>query len=106
MVGLLRLEFRLPADVRKKGKIFVSQCPLLDVFSQGDTRGEALENLNEAVKLFLQSCLERGTLEQVLRESGFQSAADTASLPRGKREHVTVPISLIASRANAEARAH
>lgn len=100
------MEFRLPAAVKKKGRIFVSQCPLLDVCSQGGTRAQALENLREAIRLFLQSCLERGTLERVLRESGFESAADTGSLPRGKREYVNVPLSLIASRTHAEARAH
>lgn len=100
------MEFRLPAGVRKKGRLFISQCPLLDVYSQGSTRSEALDNLREAVKLFLQSCLERGTLERVLRESGFASAVDTGPLPRGKQDYVNVPLSLIASRANAEARAH
>ena len=104
--GLLRLEFRLPVEIKKKGRIFVSQCPLLDVFSQGNSRAQALENLREAIKLFLQSCLERGTLEQVLKESGFVSATDTGSLPPGKQEYVNVPLSLIASRAHAEARAH
>lgn len=106
MKGLLRLEFRLPADVKKKGRIFVAQCRLLDVFTQGGTRAEAMENLREAIKLFLQSCLERGTLERVLRESGFESTADTGSLPRGKQEYVDVPLSLIASRTHAEARTH
>ena len=104
--GFLRLEFRLPASVKKKGRGFISQCPLLDVYSQGGTRAQALENLREAVKLFLRSCLERGTFERVLQESGFQSATDTGPLPRGKQEYVSVPLSLIASRAHAEARAH
>lgn len=82
MKGLLRLKFRLPAGVKKKGRIFISQCPLLDVHSQGGTCAQALDNLHEAVKLFLQSCLERGTLERVLRESGFASAADSGPLSR------------------------
>jgi len=106
MKGLLRLEFRLPAGVKKKGRLYISQCPLLDVYSQGGTRTEALDNLREAVRLFLQSCLERGTLERVLKESGFESATDTGPLPRGKQEYVKVPLSLIASRAHAEARTH
>lgn len=105
MKGLLRLEFRLPADIKKKGRIFVSRCPLLDVYSQGNTRAKSLENLREAIKLFFESCIARGTLEQVLRESGFESAADAQTLPRGK-EYVDVPLSLIASRRHAEARTH
>lgn len=106
MRGFLRLEFKLPADIKKKGRVFVSQCPLLDVYSQGNSRSEALDNLREAVKLFIESCFQRGTLEQVLRDSGFEAAASVDSVPRRKQEYVNVPLSLIASKRHAEVRAH
>ena len=61
----------LPFVVKKQGPWFVSSCPVLDVCSQGRTRKQAQENLVEALQLFLVSCYERGTLSQVLRESGF-----------------------------------
>ena len=66
----ISIEFELPAKIRKKGGWFISSCPLLDVFSQGDTRAQAERNLIDALESFLISCYERGTLDAVLRESG------------------------------------
>lgn len=66
------LNFKLPAQVKKKGKYYVSCCPVLDVYSQGETKELALENLAEALRLFLISCFERGVLDEVLRDCGFQ----------------------------------
>ena len=63
------MEFKLPAQVRKKGKWFISSCKLLDVHSQGHTREQAERNLKDALATFLLSCYERGTLEIVLREA-------------------------------------
>jgi predicted RNase H-like HicB family nuclease len=89
------MEFKLPAQVRKKGKWFISSCKLLDVHSQGRTRGEAERNLEDALATFLLSCYERGTLEIVLREAGFVPAVGRQpkmkSAGRGRRE-VTVPL--------------
>jgi len=70
IVGI-SIEFELPAKIRKKGAWFISSCPLLDVFSQGRTRSEAENNLVDALASFLTSCYERGTLDAVLRETGF-----------------------------------
>lgn len=38
----------------KEGKHFVSQCLNVDVASFGQSREEAIENLNEAVALYLE----------------------------------------------------
>jgi predicted RNase H-like HicB family nuclease len=58
---------RLPFTIKKDGRLFVSCCPLLDVYSQGRTRHKAIENLGDALQLFLMSCHERGTLRSVLK---------------------------------------
>ena len=62
---------KLPATVKQKRKVFISCCPVLDVCSQGNTKKEALDNLIEALSLFLISCFERGTINEVLKESGL-----------------------------------
>ncbi len=67
----ISMEFELPAKIRKKGKWFISSCPLLDVHSQGHTRDEAERNLVDALASFLISCYERGTLVTILEQSGF-----------------------------------
>jgi predicted RNase H-like HicB family nuclease len=73
----------LPAQVKKKGKWYVSSCPILDVWSQGETKGKALQNLVEALRGFLVSCYERGTLDEVLKDSGFK--------PIEKGEYKVIP---------------
>lgn len=67
------LSFKLPAVIIKGENFYVSTCPVLDVSSQGKTKKEALENLKEALALFLKSCFERGTIDQVLKESQFKA---------------------------------
>ncbi|VAX22844.1 hypothetical protein MNBD_NITROSPINAE04-688 [hydrothermal vent metagenome] len=70
----MRVEFiiRLPFKISKEGRYYVSCCPVLDVGSQATTKKKAKENLIEAVGLFLVSCFERGTLDQVLKDCGFK----------------------------------
>ena len=91
----LRLEFKLPMKIIKKSRWFLASCPVLDVHSQGKTEEAAKKALAEALALFLSSCFELGTLEQVLKECGFVPG----HLPRRSRapreEYVKVPLSLI-----------
>lgn len=62
---------KLPALVKHEDDQFISFCPILDVWSQGESKQRALENLQEALRLFFISCFERGTLQQVLKDCGF-----------------------------------
>lgn len=72
---VLEMTWRLPATVKKDGDWYVSCCPILDVWSQGEDKEEALSNLIAALTGFFVSCFERGTLDAVLRECGFSMAA-------------------------------
>lgn len=67
MDARVQVEFSVPAEVREEGAYFVSGCPALDLYSQGETKEAALDNLGEALQLFLESCYERGTLEEVVK---------------------------------------
>jgi predicted RNase H-like HicB family nuclease len=62
---------RLPYTIKARKKWHVASCGILDVHSQGETKDKAVENLKEAVSMFLVSCYKRGTLEDVLKECGF-----------------------------------
>ncbi|WP_235283164.1 type II toxin-antitoxin system HicB family antitoxin [Methanosarcina sp. 2.H.A.1B.4] len=46
--------YRFSAVVHNEGKWYVSWCPELDVASQGETIEEAIENLKEAIELYLE----------------------------------------------------
>ncbi len=84
-------EVKVPVMIKKKAKAYVSSCAVLDVHSQGETESEARKNIAEAVRLFLITCLERGTLDNVLRECGFKAQKKIARLPKDHR-FITVPI--------------
>ena len=67
---LLRM---MPVEVTFKpsGKYWIGSCPSLDVSTQGESFEHAQQNLKEALALFVESCLVRGTLEEVLRRAGY-----------------------------------
>lgn len=65
------MTLKVPFQVKKNDGWYISSCAILDIHSQGQTEKKAVENLNEALALFLFSCFERGTLVEVLKESGF-----------------------------------
>jgi|SRR5579863_7775833 predicted RNase H-like HicB family nuclease len=91
----ISIEFELPARIRKKGPWFVSSCPLLDVFSQGQTREDAERNLVDALASFLISCYERGTLDAVLRDCGIVPASRSKQLkPAQRRGDIAVRVPL------------
>ena len=87
----------LPCRIRKEGKYFVSWCYPLNVYSQGETQEKALRNLEEAVGLFIASCIRRGTLDKVLKDCGVVlSSKRTRPTPKNRREYeITVPLPFI-----------
>lgn len=46
---------KLTAIIEREGDGYVALCPELDVASQGDTVGEARNNLQEALELFYET---------------------------------------------------
>jgi predicted RNase H-like HicB family nuclease len=78
----VQFQFELPIGVKKQGKWFISWCPVLDLYSQGETREKAVENIIEAVQLFVLSCFERGTLDEVLKQQGFRRIGSRRAPPR------------------------
>ena len=63
---------RLLGVVEKEDGQFVSSCPQLGVASCGDTLDEALDNLDEALELYLNDLEETGDLERVFQEMGVE----------------------------------
>lgn len=82
MKATVQVEFELFGVVKRKGKWYVASCPPLDLTTQGRNKEEAKRNLLEAAELFIVSCIERGTLDQALKELGFVPLkGQIASLP-------------------------
>jgi predicted RNase H-like HicB family nuclease len=51
------------AIIEREDKLYVALCPELDIASQGSSVENALENLKEAVDLFLESRVPRAAFE-------------------------------------------
>ena len=87
------ISVQVPIKLTKRAKWYLASCPVLDVHSQGKTKEAARNNLGQAIQLFLVSCYERGTLDEVLKNSGFRPlhASEARKSPR-VRNVISVPI--------------
>ena len=56
------------------------------------TEAEARKNIEESARLFITSCFERGTLEDVLKECGFRVTSTPLSRKTNDKNFITVPI--------------
>jgi len=59
-------EISFTVHVFREGKTFVAHVPELDVSSCGETADEARRNIKDAVRGFLETAEEMGTLSDIL----------------------------------------
>ena len=59
-------------QIWKERDQFIAHAMPLDVMSSGSTLEEARKALHEAVDLFLTTAAEMGTLDEILRETGYE----------------------------------
>jgi len=75
--------------------MFVAHTPELDISSCATTKTKALGNLQQAVRLFLEEAEKKGSLKQILKESGFSRRNQTLVGPRlVGTKRVTIPLPL------------
>lgn len=97
MTESIALEVHLQAFVRPDTtRRWIATCPMVGVVSQGKTENEARRCLQEAVELWFESCIERGVLDQALREANF--------LPSPIHRPPTATASTVPSRRSARAK--
>ena len=65
------MEIQFTTQIFKEGRTFVAHMRELDLSSCGGTRQRALQNLKQAVGLFLEEADKMGTLPQILEEAGY-----------------------------------
>ncbi len=58
-------EYKFTAVIWKEDVGYVSKCSELGVASAGDTVEEALENLKEAIDLYIENAKELGILDDI-----------------------------------------
>jgi predicted RNase H-like HicB family nuclease len=64
-------------QVWREGKQYIAHAMPLDVASAGETPEGAREAVDEAVRLFLGTAAEHGTLEEVLEDAGYRRKGGT-----------------------------
>ena len=81
MADKVIFSLELMCHVRQDDDIWVAGSPTLDVYSQGSSKDDAIRCLKEAVELWIESCVERDTLDSVLRDCGFRLSRWDEPLP-------------------------
>ncbi len=65
-------DFAFTVHIFKEGDAFVAYVPALDVSSCGATDEEARQNIRDAVRGFLETSADMGTLDEILQEAGYE----------------------------------
>jgi len=62
----------IPVSILREGKYFVAYTPALDISTYGETLEITQKSIHEAVEIFLDEMLERGTLIEELKYLGWE----------------------------------
>lgn len=100
----LTMNIKLPVCVYKEGDVYIADCECFGVKTQGCSLEDAKKNIIEAMGLFLETCFEMGTLEEVLKECGFKPVEH--QLPQSQQQHEEVEIVLPFIAANSFKQCH
>jgi predicted RNase H-like HicB family nuclease len=65
----------------KEGKTFVAYVPEFDLSSCGATEEGARKNIQDAIRGFLETSAEMGTLTEILEEAGYEREGETWRAP-------------------------
>ena len=69
------MQIQFTSRVFKEGRTYVAHALELNVSSCGGSKERAIQNLPEAVRLFLEEAERMGTLDQILREADCHNLA-------------------------------
>ena len=77
----------------KEGAVYVAYVPELDVSSCGDTAEQARNNIQDAVRGFVHTSQEMGTLKDILEESGYHLEGEVWRAPEFvSLDHLTLSL--------------
>ena len=74
-------EISLTVHTFKEGKTYVAYLPELDLSSCGGTEEEARKSVRDAIRGFLETSRDMGTLEEILAEAGYERDGHTWRSP-------------------------
>jgi|SRR2546422_4165083 len=65
----------------REGVTYVAHVPELDVSSCGETQEKARANIKDAVRGFLEAAEDKGTLDEILEEAGYERVGNEWKAP-------------------------
>jgi predicted RNase H-like HicB family nuclease len=74
-------DFSFDKDIFREGDVYVAYVPALDISSCGETDEEARRNIRDAVRGFLATSADLGTLGEILEEAGYRREGDDWRAP-------------------------
>jgi predicted RNase H-like HicB family nuclease len=94
------MEIQFTTRVFTEGGTFIAHALELDVSSCGSSAKKAVQNLKEAVRLFLEACGKMGTLAQVLEEAGYTKSGREFRGPKiVSMQQISLPLPLTHAKA-------
>jgi predicted RNase H-like HicB family nuclease len=76
------IQLKVPLFIFREGRTYVSYSPALDLASCGKTPAHARRMFAEAMQLFIEFAVERGTLAEILLEQGWTKSKAGWRAPR------------------------
>ena len=93
------IQANLPVLFLREGEHFIAFTPALDLSTVGKTYEEAKKRFDEAVEIFFEEIVKRGTLEQSLLDLGWAKHEGTLIPPQLiGQDHITVPLKFDAAK--------
>jgi predicted RNase H-like HicB family nuclease len=83
------LELTVEVLLIKEGDQWVSYAPSLQLTSYGDTQQSAKEGFQEALEIFIEHTVRKGTLERLLLEYGWILSKSQYAPPPALTQNVT-----------------
>lgn len=92
----MSIEVNIPVIFMREGKSIVAFSPVLDISTSASTFEKAKQRFEESVEIFFEEVAEKGTLEEVLQDLGWEKSDHNWNPPTiisQASESVRIPIS-------------
>ena len=93
MKKVLGYNVNLPVVIFKEDNAFIAYTPALDLSTAGETFEIAKKRFNEAVKIFFNEVIGKGTLDEVLADNGWTKINKNWQAP-ATVFHNNIPVSI------------
>jgi predicted RNase H-like HicB family nuclease len=91
---MMNLSFKLPVSIFKEGKYFIAYTPVLDLSTSAKTYESVQGRFAEIVNIFFEEVIKKGTLDEVLKNLGWQKVKKQWTPPlvvSQKLEEIKIP---------------